>query len=198
MATSKNRKNRKKAEVVTPAVKVPQRVTKQRDTYVTLMPHEVPLLREQIKDFYQEINLVKAVENIDVFISDIVNTLKNNPYQFFYVALDPEGNLLGYHWFYIDRNILGECYAYVEQDYLIPEIRDTLRGARIHKNLLQFGLNIMQRCGGVRINTVVRSKKLEDSRRRLGFKSVEIRMTYEGSSEEFVGLNPLFAQYSKS
>ncbi len=130
-------------------------------------------------------------------MDDIVETVRANPYQFFLVAVNDANKVLGYAWFYVDRNILGETYMSIEHDYIAPEIRESLGGARVHKKLLDHMVEVSKRCGCSYTNTVTRSEELKKSRERLGFKTIEYKMRFDGTGNDFIEKNPLFAQYVK-
>jgi len=175
-----------------------ERIVKAQDTYAVMLPHEIVLFKDQIKDFYKEIRFKEGCENIDLFVSEVIKTVASNHYQFFYVALDKDNKPLGFTWFWIGEDVMGQSYGKMEMDYIVPEIRDTLRGARVHKNLIQFVVNVGSRANVQYFKTAVRTQKLEASRKKLGFKSIEIHMTFEGNGADFIAQNPMFQQYSKS
>lgn len=174
------------------------RVKKLADKYPQVLPHEIPLFKDQIEDFYKEIGFEEGYKNIDLFVDDISKTISSSPYHFFIVALDKDNKPLGYIWFYVDVNIVGQSYMNIEHDYIVPEHRNSLRGARIHKNLIERVIEASNRCNCVYTNTVVRNEKLKKSRERMGFKTVEYKMRFDGTGKDFVEQNPLFTQYVKS
>lgn len=172
-----------------------------RRRIVKLMPHELVQIKSQMEDFYNMIDLPEAAQGIDKYIHAIRTDMERSPYQFVFVSVEGSGadeRILGYVWFYIEVSVLGEPQAVFEHDYVIPEIRDTLKGARVHKELLDASLNIGQRCQVVRINTVVKSDKLLKSREKMGFEKTEQKLTFHGDVTSFRNHNPVFMSYIKS
>lgn len=166
-------------------------------TYGTIYPHELGVLAPLIQDFYKEIGFKEAADNPEPFIREIYNDLLKNPYSIIYACMDREMKPQGYMWLRIDRNVLQVPFAVIEQDYIIPEHRGTLREARMHHRFIEYAIQVGERCGVQYTNTVVRSKRLEESRAKLGFKSVELRLTFKGTAEDFRKQNPGFQKYGQ-
>ncbi len=166
-------------------------------SYGQIFPHELTALAPLIVDFYKEIGFKEAAENPEPFIREIFDEMSRNPYSIIYACLDAEQKPQGYMWLRIDRNVLQQPFAVIEQDYIIPEHRGTLREARMHHQFIEYAIQTGERCGVQYTNTVVRSKKLEESRMKLGFRSVEIKMTFKGTAQDFRNQNPSFMKTGK-
>ena len=171
---------------------------KENYVYRQILPHEVGNILPFITNFYEEIGYSEGIENPKVFALQINQEMGRNPYSIIYICEDLQSNLQGYIWFRIDKNPIGQNYIAIEHDYIIPEHRGTLKEARIHRKFIDYVIEIGERCNSQYVNTVVRTEKLEKSRMKLGFKSVEIKMTYRGTAEDFRNDNPSFQKYYKS
>lgn len=177
-----------KTESVTPAPEL---------IYAPILPHELTVLVPLIKEFYKEIGYKEAVENPDPLIKEIFEELSGNPYSIIYACVNQSMVPQGYMWLRIDRNPWGAPFAVIEHDYIIPEHRGTLREARMHHRFIEYAIEVGERCGIQYVNTVVRTKRLEESRAKLGFKSVELKLTFRGTAQDFKNQNPSFQKYGK-
>ena len=73
----------------------------------------------------------------------------------------------------------------------MPEIRNTYSGAKIHKRFMEYIRDIYKRCQCVSLDTEIPdSRKLFDSRKKLGFEVVTIKMVHRGTAEEFMEKRP--------
>lgn len=205
MATSRNRKKRRQimaqAESEARAIEAPVhdvvREKPKQLSYGQIFPHELTVLAPLIVDFYKEIGFREAAENPEPFIREIYEEMSRNPYSIIYACLDRERKPQGYMWLRMDRNVLGQPFAVIEHDYVVPEHRGTLREARMHHQFIEYAIQVGERCGVQYTNTVVKTKRLEESRMKLGFKSVEIKMTFKGTAQDFRNQNPSFQKFGK-
>lgn len=170
---------------------------KKQFRYAELLPHELEPLIPLIIDFYKDIKWEKAVKNPKPLIDDMFKTMNESPYSKVYVCVDENMVLQGYIWFRIDRDIWGDAYTVVEHNYIINEHRGTLREARIHRELVIHALETSERCKCKYVITHVRSKRLTQSRMKLGFKPVALEMVYMKTAEDFRKENPVFDRTKK-
>ncbi|RJQ39443.1 MAG: hypothetical protein C4555_03255 [Dehalococcoidia bacterium] len=160
-----------------------------------ILPHEIVSLIPLITDLYKEIGFTEAAETPMPYIREINRELATNPYSIIYACVDSDMKPHGYMWFRVDRNPKGEHFVTIEHDYIIPEHRGTLTEARIHDRLISYAVEIGERVDCKYVNTSVRSKKLMESRKKLGFVPVEMKMTFTGSAQDFKNRNPRFQRY---
>ena len=165
--------------------------------YGQALPHELEALAPLIVDFCKEVKYEQAVTNPRPFIAQIYREMSTNPYSIFYVCVNENMQPQGYTWFKVEQNVWGESFVTIEHDYLLPEHRDSLRGARIHRQFINYIIEIGERCHTKRVSTHVKTKSLEASRMKLGFKPVELKMTFEGSAADFRNQNPSFMKVGK-
>ena len=212
MATNRRRRNRnKKVEAIAEikefekapekVVKLPpqeKKQTKPKYLYRQIMPHEIEGLIPLIKDFYKAINYKEAAENPLPFIAQINREMVSNPYSIIYACVDQQLKPQGYMWFRVDVNPLGQKYIHIEHDYVIPELRKTFTEARIHREFINYVIEVADRNNTQYVTTCVRSTDLEKSRKKLGFKSVEVKMTFKGTAEDFRAENPSFYKFYKT
>lgn len=187
-----------------------------RFMYGQILPHEIFTLKPLMSDFYRAIGMGKELEDTmpaviqsikdrasdpdDVFmplINEAYNEIKQNPYSIIYACVDNSLNFQGYMWFRVDINPYGISYITVEHDYVIPEHRGKLTEARIHDRFIAYVVEIAERCNVQYVNTLVRSKSLSDSRKKLGFVPVEQKMRFTGNAEDFKNRNLRFWKYSR-
>lgn len=206
MATSRKRKERRKKmglekpiEQIKPEAPVHDVVQEKpvKYTYGQIFPHELSALAPLIIDFYKEIGFKEAAETPGPFIQEIFEEMSKNPYSIIYACADENLVPQGYMWLRMDRNVLGQPFAVIEHDYVVPEHRGTLREARMHHQFIEYAIQVGERCGVQYTNTVVKTKRLEESRMKLGFKSVEIKMTFKGTAQDFRNQNPSFQKFGK-
>lgn len=165
--------------------------------YGQVLPHELTALIPLIVDFYRAIDYKEAVENPDPLIQQMYQEMQSNPYSIVYACVDADMKPHGYMWFKVERNPWGTPFIVIEHDYIIPEHRHTLTEARMHHKFIEYVVDIAERCGTQYVNTVVTSRNLEKSRHKLGFKSVEVKMRFDGGATEFRQHNPSFQKFGK-
>ena len=165
--------------------------------YGQILPHELGLLTPLIKDFYKEIGYKEAMENPEPFLQEIIKDIAHNPYSIIYTCVDEDLRPHGYIYFKIERNPVGQGYVTIEHDYVITEHRETMKEARIQHEFINYVLEVGERCNCQYVNTAIKTEKLEKSRMKLGFKSVELKMTFRGTAQDFRNQNPSFQKYRK-
>lgn len=165
--------------------------------YGQVLPHELAAFAPLITDFYKEVDFKEAVENPAPLIQMMYNEMRENPYSIVYACVDKEMNPQGYIWFKVKRNPWGVPFVEIEHDYIIPDHRHTLTEARMHHRFIEYVVDIAERCEVQYVNTVVTNRRLELSRHKLGFKSIEVKMTFKGGASEFRAHNPSFQKYGK-
>lgn len=163
--------------------------------YAQALPHELKALSPLIIDFFKEVKYQKAIDNPWPIINSIYADMQRDPYSIVYVCVDEDLRAQGYMWFRVQRNEWQEPYIVLEHIYVIAEHRHTFREARITREFINYVIHIGERCGAQYINTMVKTKRLEASRAKLGFKAVELKMTFMGDAEAFRNANPSFARY---
>lgn len=190
-------------------------VTVPKYRYGQILPHQIYELKPLIADFYREIGMEKELEATmptliqnmrqaakdpdDIFfplINEMHNDIRRNPYSIIYACTDSEGAYVGYCWFRVDMNPYNVSYVAVEQDYIVPALRHTLTEARIHDRYIAYMIEVGERCNIQYVNTIVRNKRLLDSRKKLGFQVVESKLRFTGDAAEFKSRNPRFYKYS--
>ena len=161
--------------------------------YGQILPHEVWAFAECVKGFchilrpdftdLDHANLMKAIHN----------EMASNPYSVFIGCVDEAGKPQGHMWIRIEPDVYrNDPYVDVVHDYVVPEIRDSLAGARVHRGLLAHALEIMNRCNCKYIKIRVPNKRLFDSRKKLGFEAQSTNMIFRGTAQEFRERNPMF------
>lgn len=163
--------------------------------YAQALPHELGRLVPLITAFYKEIGFTEAAEKPLFFIKEIQKEMFANPYSIFYVCVDENINPVGYMWFRIDRNPIGQAFVSIEHDYIIPELRKTYREGKIQRDFINYVIEIAERCDTQYVNAAVRTKELEKHWAKLGFKPIELKMTYKGTANDFKVQNPSFQEY---
>lgn len=170
---------------------------KPKFNFGAILPYELGVLAPLIIDFYKAINFIEGVQNPRPLINELCKEMMQNPLSIVYVCYDQQFRPHGYIWFRVDRNVWGQNYITIEHDYIIPEHRHTLREARIHRMFINYMIKIGEQFNTQYVNTSVRSRTLELSRHKLGFKSVEVKMTFRGTAQDFRNQNPSFQEYKK-
>lgn len=165
--------------------------------YGQALPHELSSLAPLIIEFFKEVKYTKAAEQPWPVINQMYREMSTNPYSIVYVCVDQDMKAHGYCWFKVERNVWNEPYINIEHDYVIAEHRNTMKEAHIHRDFIKYIIEIGERCGVQYVNTSVKTKKLEASRMKIGFKPVELKMTFTGGAKEFRDHNPSFQQYGK-
>jgi len=123
----------------------------------------------------------------------IVQDLGSNPYSIFIGCVDGAGKPQGYIWVKVDHDVYrNDPYIEVVHDYVAPEMRETLAGARIHQRLLSHAVEVMNRCNCKYIKIKVPNKRLFESRKKLGFEAQSTNMIFRGTASEFRERNPMF------
>ena len=165
--------------------------------YAQALPHEIQSLTPLIIDFFRDINWQKAVDDPWPLIKQMNLEMVKNPYSIVYVCYDDDKKLHGYIWFQIDRDPWGDNFVFIKHNYIINEHRKTLREARIHREFLIYAIETGERCNVQYAETVVRSKRLEASRMKLGFVPFELGLRFIGTAEDFRVKNPAFRRRKK-
>lgn len=160
-----------------------------------ILPYEIGAIAPLIIDFYKEINFTEGVRNPRPLINEICKEMMQNPLSIVYVCYDTNFRPHGYIWFRVDRNVWGQNYITIEHDYIIPEHRHTLKEARIQRVFINHVIDVGRQVKSQYVNTSVRSRAMEKSRMKLGFKVVELKMTFRGDADEFERQNPSFQKY---
>lgn len=166
--------------------------SKRQFRYIRLLPHEMTVLIPHIERFYSDIGFKEAIADPKPAINAMQTQLMSNPYSFLYACIDEKNEPMGYIWFQVQQNLWNEWHLSIEHDYVIPELRDKYSGAKIHKVFIEYMMEIYNRCGCAYSDTEVPNSKLHDSRKKLGFKAETIKMTYRGTAQDFIKLNPMF------
>ena len=151
-----------------------------------------------IIEFFKEVKYEKAAAQPWPVINEMYQEMQKNPYSIVYVCVDENMKPHGYCWFRVERNVWNEAYINIEHDYVIAEHRNTMKEAHIHRDFIKYIIEIGERCGVKRTNTAVKTKKLEASRMKLGFRPVEMKMTFEGTAADFRAQNPSFQEFKKA
>lgn len=161
--------------------------------YGQVLPHEVWAFAECIKDYCRILRADFTDLDHANLMRAILQDLGANPYSIFIGCVDDAGKPQGYMWFRITHDVYrNDPYLEVEHDYVAPEIRDTMAGARIHRMLLSNTLDVMNRCGCKYVKIKVPNRKLFDSRKKLGFEAQSTNMIFRGTAADFRERNPMF------
>lgn len=161
------------------------------------MPHELQALAPLITDFFKAVGYTKAAEKPWPVINEIYQEMLKNRYSIVYVCVDQDMTPQGYCWFRVDRNVWNEAFITIEHDYIIAEHRHTMREAKIHRAFIEYIIEIGERCNTQYVNTSVRTPELEQSRKKLGFEAVELKLTFNGDAIRFRERNPSFQKYGQ-